>query len=710
MFTVVKYFSLAAFFVGLFGFTFYAYLCNFCDKLYAYIENIHYKLDKEYDYIVVNDEKICENNNKTNRFFYLIITNVLQMYLKLARKYLNEMSSYTERLDLFLFFLIVGAGTAGSVIASRLAEDPNVTVLVLEAGGFGCSLLDIPAIAPLLHGTIFDWQYKTLPQNYACGAFENNVFIVNKSYFIDEITFIFNQVIPWPTGKLIGGTGRLNNMMYTRGHPEDYKSWYKDLEGFDYDRDVLTYFKKSENQAGIYLNDSKYHSSNGPLMANDLVFVSELYEAVVRTASDMGFPVRDLNSRFPTGFSQPQVNVKGGSRYSTGHHLLQQYYKPNLSIKTFSYVEKIIFKDDYEAYAVKHRLFNKIHVTKARKAVILSGGVIGSAKLLMLSGIGDETHLTDVNIRPIKNLPVGDNLQDHVSTGFDLILIDQPLSVSFYGLSSFINILQYFLQSQGPLTTVGCDAFAILNSNCLNDTIKYQQCEEKYSQPDLELIFMPLGISADNGLHFKNVINLRKNIWDEYFRKISDDYPLNILPILLHPKSVGNIRLRDGAPSSLPMINPNYLSDESDVETLVKGIKFIKEFIEAPAFLNLGIKFNKIPFPGCSHIEFGSDDYWRCYIRQVSFTLYHPVGTCRMGEKDKPENVVDYDFKVIGMNKLFVADASVMPSLVSANINAAVVMLAEKAADIIKNYSRLNSGFCHVREIFLKITICTVLS
>lgn len=464
------------------------------------------------------------------------------------------------------------------------------------------------------------------------------------------------------------------------------------------------------------------------MTANDLTFVSELYEAVVTTARDMGFPVRDINSQFSTGlsllffysnyrrlfceflgFSQPQVNVKSGSRFSTGHHLLQQYYRPNLRIKTFSYVEKIMFKGNFEAYGVKHRLFNKLYVTKARKAVILSAGVIGSPKLLMLSGIGDETHLKHVGIPPIKNLPVGNGLQDHISSGFDLILLDKLLSVSFYSLSSLINILQYFLQSRGPLTTVGCEALAILNTNCLNETIKYKDCETKYRKPDFELIFMPIGISTDHGIHFKNIINLRKDVWDEYFTKLSGSYPINILPIVLHPKSVGTVRLRDNIPSTTPIIDPNYLSDQSDLDILIKGIKFVKKFVEAPAFLNLGAKFNKIPFPGCTHLEFDSDEYWRCYVRQVSFTLYHPVGTCRMGQEDAGENVVDYEFKVIGMNKLFVADASVMPSLVSANINAAVVMLAEKAADIIKNYSRLSTGFCHVREIFFKLAICTVL-
>lgn len=382
----------------------------------------------------------------------------------------------------------------------------------------------------------------------------------------------------------------------------------------------------------------------------------------------------------------PQVNVLSGLRYLPADHLLQQN-QPNLRIASKSTVSKILFRDNYEAYAVK--LPNKL--VRARRAIILSAGVIGTPKLLMLSGVGPKDHLLHVGITPKIHLPVGDNLQDHVTTGLDLIELNRTIEMGLEMSMSPFSVLTYLLHASGPLSSPGCEVVGFISTD--NST-----------RPDLQIMLIPTGISADNGIHFQKIMGISSES-SKYFNNLLYKTVVSMLPIVLHPKSRGTVRLRDKKIDSKPLIDPNYLSDRYDVEILVKGIEIIRKLLETSAMQKFGAKFVSKKFPNCEIHKFGSADYWECYVRHLTLTSYHPVGSCKMGALND-SGVVDYDFRVHGTNNLFVVDASVIPSLPSGNTNAIVVMMAEKAAAEVKKRDYLMRGSCAKMEIFVTEMCC----
>lgn len=478
-------------------------------------------------------------------------------------------------------------------------------------------------------------------------------------------------------GKIVGGTSRLNNMLYVRGHPSDYKDWYKDQEGFDYERDVLYYFKKMED-------------STGPFSITEIPFSTVLSDAILKAAESLGFAIRNVNDKHSTGFMKPQVNIKQGARYTTGHYLLD-HKKTNLHIQTQALAYKILFKDNYEAYGIKFMRAHRNFTVTARSGIILSAGVIGTPKLLMLSGIGTFKHLKNMGITPKIDLPVGENLQDHVTTGLDLITLNTSLGISIEDSLNPRVFFDYVFHGTGLLTYPGCEVIGIVN--------------EENKIPELQLMVIPLGISNDGGIHIRKTMGISDESF-AYFSDLTYENVATVLPIVLHPKSRGTVRLRDKNVASDPIINPEYLSQQYDVEMLLKGISLIKKLLQTRYLQELGASLNKNHFPGCESHVFDSRDYWECYVRHLTITSYHPVGTCRFGRIDDENAVVDFDFRVRGVNRLFVVDASVMPSLPSGNVNAAVVMLAEKAADVVKRWKHLEDGACFNSEIFVPRIMC----
>lgn len=387
-----------------------------------------------------------------------------------------------------------------------------------------------------------------------------------------------------------------------------------------------------------------------------------------------------------------QANLRDGARYTTGHYVLD-HKKPNLHIRTQALAYEILFRDDYEAYGLKYTWHGQNFTAIARQAVILSAGVVGTPKIMLLSGLGPAEHLKTIAITPKVNLPVGNNLQDHVTTGLDLITLNTSLGIGIESSTSIVPFLQYFLQGAGVLTHPGCETIGI--TNVFNTSV-----------PDLQLMVIPLGISNDGGIHFAKAMGISDRSL-EYFQELIDKDVATVLPIVLHPKSRGSVRLRDRNIESKPIINPNYLSDQYDVEVLIKGIELIKKLLATPSLQKLGAKLNKNKFPGCEIHIFDTKDYWECYVRHLTITAYHPIGTCAFGAADNENTVVDFDFKVKGVNKLFIADGSVIPSLPSGNINAAIVMLAEKAANTIKKARYFAEGSCLKSDVFF-YTKCKV--
>lgn len=386
-----------------------------------------------------------------------------------------------------------------------------------------------------------------------------------------------------------------------------------------------------------------------------------------------------------SGFMTTQVNLRSGTRFTTAHYLLEQNH-PNIHLLTQALAHKILFQRNFEAKAIQFSKFGKTYTISAKKGIVLSAGAIGSPKILLLSGIGPKEHLEEVGIETKINLPVGRNLQDHVTTGVDLILLNQSLDMSMERAISPLSVYDYVFHGKGPLSSPGCEAVGLIDFD--GDSV-----------PDLQLMVIPLGIAMDGGVHFRKAMGISDESY-RYFSELLQRTTASILPILLHPKSVGYVKLKDRKVSSAPLINPKYLEDASDVEMLLKGVNLIKELLQTEAMENLGAILNRNVFPGCEDYQFDSKQYWECYIRHLTLTSYHPVGTCKLGWGNDQSRVVETNFKVRGTNKLFVADASVIPSLPSGNINAAVVMVAEKAAETILRQESLSEGSCSIMEVF----------
>lgn len=459
-------------------------------------------------------------------------------------------------------------------------------------------------------------------------------------------------------GKLIGGSARLNNMVHMRSYTDEVAQWFNN--------------KYTITELDQYLKDLE----KDDLPFEKLKFKTPLSNAILQAADESGFSV---NNNEKTGFTVPLVNQKNGARWSTSHTLMRSHFSnPNSKVLSNAFVEKIVINPKTQtADSVTFERFGRKLNVAAKKGIILTSGAIGTPKLLLLSGIGPKKHLESVGIKVIKDLPVGENLIDHVTTGLDLVLLNKSIGFGIYDLMNPMNAWYYLTKGSGLWTTSGCEALAILNTleKNPNDTDFYK------ALPDLQLMVLPIGISTDHGTHLRNAIGITDKVWYSYFSKITFNNAFTILPIVLHPKSKGTVRLSSNHPSDLPLIDPKYLSNDEDVDTILKGINIIKKLLGTRAMTDLGASLNRNPFPGCESHTFDSTDYWVCYVRQLTLTTYHPAGTCRMGSKDDASAVVDYDFKVKGVNNLFVADASLFPTLPSGNINSAVALMAKIFTD-----------------------------
>nr|UYG55626.1 glucose dehydrogenase 3 [Geocoris pallidipennis] len=553
-------------------------------------------------------------------------------------------------------YIVVGGGSAGSIVASRLAEDKNSEVLLIEAGGNSSILHDIPVVAPMLQRKDCDWLYQTVPQQNACLA-------------------LTDRVSNWPMGKILGGTSRLNYMVYLRGHPTDFDSWLE----WSWP-EALYYFKKNENHIGRFSTDSKNHGSTGPIYVSDIPFPTELSNLLLEAASRLGFLNDvDLNSFFSNKgrFMRTQVTGKDGSRWSADQVL--RTVGDNLQILTYTVVDKVLLRKGFEAYGVLFRRRGVQGKAFARKAVILSAGVIGTPKILMLSGIGPKEDLLKIGIKPKVSLPVGSNLQDHLTTGLDLIYLNISLPLSWKSMiNSFQNTYQYLAHGTGILTHPGAEVIGLLHTN-------------GEPSPDLQLMALPAGLSTDAGVVLAPAMGISKHIWDNYFSHFTGEQVITILPVLLHPRSRGTVKLRSKDPDDRPIIDPQYLSHPSDIKTLVRGIKIIEKI----ASVMPGASLNRKMIPGCERTPFGTDRYWECYVRHLTLTAYHPCGTAAIGL------VVSPKLRVYNTSRLYVMDASVMPSLTSGNINAAVMMIAEKGVDLIKESAATSRATCHPLNVFI---------
>lgn len=476
------------------------------------------------------------------------------------------------------------------------------------------------------------------------------------------------------TGKALGGSTVINSMLYTRGNVRDYDLWAdQGNDGWCY-KDVLPYFKKSEN-AHLHNFDRKYHSQGGPLQVEDPQYVSPMADLFLEAGEELGIKIVDYNGKEQLGFSKAQAMTKHGKRNSAAEaYLLPAKTRKNLIIKPFSHVTEVIINPHTkEAFGVKYLHDDKLYIAKADKEVILAAGAFNSPQLLMLSGVGPKEHLEELNIPLIHDLPVGKHMKDHVVfLGLNFILGEEKHEET----DPKQNLIEWLREGKGPMAAISIEGLGY---------IKTEASKDKADYPDVELIFSPK--SHYSGETENSNIRIKKEVYETMWKPLEGHKTFSISVMPTHPKSIGHLKLKSKDPLHWPVMYNNQLSDpdDHDMETMLAGIKKAIAIAETTPFKKLGAHLNTQPVAGCEQHEFGSDDYWKCSARHVSISLRHQTGTCKMGPETDKEAIVDHKLQVYGIHKLRVADASVIPVSITGHLHAPTVMIGEKAAELIKH-------------------------
>ena len=498
-------------------------------------------------------------------------------------------------------YVVIGAGSAGCVVANRLTQESDTTVLLLEAGNPDTKPeIHIPAQCLSLLGSSVDWAYFSEPEPH-----------------------LNNRKIFCPRGKVLGGSSSMNFMIYLRGNPHDYDHWQSlGNPGWSY-QDVLPYFKKSEHSSR---GASEFHGVDGELSVTDPIAPAVVSQRFVDAAVALGYDYNpDANGMQQEGAGLYQWTIKDGKRHSAAAaFLVPILQRPNLTVTTGALVTRLLFEGS-RTIGVEYLHEGTLHQARVNREVTLSAGAFDSPKLLMLSGIGDAQHLQAMGIEVVADLPgVGQNLQDH-----PVVSVAHEATQDLHAAStSSIAEANLFLHTEGNLDAA----------------------------PDLQFLFGPVVLVppgyVHSGLGFTSFV------------------------CLTHPQNIGSVSLRSPDPKDAPMIRLNYLQSEADVQKLVVGIKLLRNLFAASAFDEFR---GKEIAPGADK---QSDAALVAYVREACDTVYHPVGTCKMGTD--PMAVVDPELRVHGIEGLRVVDASIMPTITTGNTNAPTIMIGEKAADLIK--------------------------
>ena len=528
-------------------------------------------------------------------------------------------------------YIIVGAGSAGSVLANRLSEDPAHKVLLIEAGGSDRRFfIQMPiGYGVTYHQKKVNWMYMTEPSPDAD-----------------------NKPSYWPRGKVMGGSSSINAMVYVRGNPKDFDEWSEaGNPGWSY-KEVLPYFKKMESwQNGA----DNFRGGDGPLKVSEVSKqLHPLCDNFLSAAQEIGMKLNpDMNGEKQEGVGNYQITTHKGQRMSSSRaYLWPIKHRSNLTVLKKALVTKVLIKDK-KAYGVKYLKSDKTHELLASREVILSAGSINSPQLLQLSGVGPKKILEQVSVPLVHDSPaVGENLQDHLGVSYFYkskvpTLNDELRPV----LGKIYQGLRYIFSRRGPL------------SLSVNQSGGFIRTSDNLKKPNIQLYFSPVSYSLESP--------------DKRAMMSPDPFSAMLLGISnCSPRSRGSVHLRSSDPSSPPIIKPNYLSNESDVKDLLEGVKILRKLVKTESFRPvIGEEFR--PGPQCQ-----TDEQMIQHIKDTVWTVFHPSSTCRMGP-DPKSNVVDSNLKVYGIEGLRVADASIFPSLVCGNINAATIMVGEKASDLI---------------------------
>jgi choline dehydrogenase len=516
-------------------------------------------------------------------------------------------------------YVIVGAGSAGCVLANRLSADPGVRVALVEAGGPDRKQeIHIPAAFSKLFKTPYDWNFTTTPQKH-----------------------LTDRELYWPRGKVIGGSSSINAMMWVRGHRADYDGWQ--VPGWSYD-EVLPYFHRIERRVGSNYADT--YGTGGPLWIEELRDPNPLTAAFLAACAESGLTrLHELNQPDNTGFAPTPVTIHKGRRFSAADAYLHPARgRTNLHVIPDGLVERVLLTDGRATSVAYRDQGGQTHELGASREVVLAAGAIGSPHLLMLSGIGDPDQLAAAGVRLVAASPeVGANLQDHLASGW---IVHTPTRTTMVDAEKPKHVIRYLLARRGMLASNVAEAVAMIHT------------EPGLAGPDIEVIFAPVPF-LDHGAT----------------EPPGHGFTLGV--VLLQPESTGRLTLISADPTVPVEIDPNYLADPDDLRRIIRGGEVTRKMLTAPSLApHVGEPMRPDHWP-VDDVELEQ------MVRAHAETLYHPVGTARMGTD--AESVVDEHLRVRGVSGLRVADASVMPRIIRGHTNAPTIMIAERAAELISH-------------------------
>ncbi|KAF5287025.1 hypothetical protein FQA39_LY16139 [Lamprigera yunnana] len=552
-------------------------------------------------------------------------------------------------------FIVVGAGSAGSILTNRLSENPKWKVLLLEAGEYPTATTEIPNLFLTMAHTKEDWGYMMEPTKTACLGLNDGL-------------------CGCPRGKVLGGSSNLNAMLYIRGNRKDFDRWADaGNEGWNYDS-VLKHFKIFEDfeegggeilGKGGELKITQYINNDHPIR-----------ETLQKAYEEVGYS--QYSSEKPQGYLNMHTTIHNGTRQSAAKAFLTKIKcRKNVRLAVNAQVAKVLLDSKLLVQGVLVRINDKILKIKATKEVILSAGSVNSPQILMNSGIGPKEHLKKLYIPVLKDLRVGENLQDHVCFLGLMMNVASDAILNKTSNSVMDDWYKYLMQREGVLANTSIENF-IFFFNSKNRSI----------YPTLEMYYS--FIYQNDPYSFLKVIQDVHNIPPEMIKvqneNIKKSHNILLIPSLTYPSSVGRVLLRSADPFDKPKIFTNYFSDKNDedINTMLEGVRFFQKVVNTKAFVQLQPKLVHIDLVNCRHLAPDSDDYWKCAIRNTATTIYHLSGTAKMGPKEDPTAVVDSRLRVYGVKGLRVVDASIMPKLISCNINSATIMIGQKASEMIK--------------------------